>query len=557
MQGVGRGALITVGSDKEGIMSSVVELISMMLKREGVQYIFGIPGGGGTIDLLDATEKAGIRFVLNTHETAAAMMGCVVGELTGIPGIVLTAISPGITNVANGVAYAYLDRSPLLVLSDNYPWGVTQVVLRQVLNSRQVFQGITKWTASLSAEWAHETLQRAFRTMLEDRPGPVQLDLPDDVTLKQVADKPLLPVSKHVMARLYSQEPAGFSRVLGRIREAKTPVIIAGMGVRWDCAYPELKVLAERIGAPVFCTPKAKGALPENHPYSAGVFIGGKLELEILGKADLIIGVGLDPADMLAKPWKYSQPIITVDRVTNYNEIYHAEMELVGNIAEILTMLAEALPAEHKWDETVAPAYRKKVYEALALPTQGLAPFRVSDITRELTSADMILTTDVGAAKLLLSQIWRPYQPNSVLMSNALGTMGFGVPAAIAAKLVFPNRQVVSLCGDGGFSMRMAELQTAMHLGVAPVIVVLSDQALSQIKIKQMKKGLAVVGTEFRGPDYVKIAEAFGGRGISVGTEAEYADALKEALQSKALTVIQARVDPSQYAAQFDAIREL
>jgi len=538
-------------------MANVVELIATMLKREGVQYIFGIPGGGGTIDLLDATERAGIRFVLNTHETAAAMMGCVVGELTGTPGIVVTAISPGITNVANGVAYAYMDRAPLLVLSDNYPWGAIQVILRQVLNSRQIFQGITKWTASLSAEWAHEVLQRAFRTMFEDRPGPVQLDLPDDVSLKQVADKPLAPVCKQVMARLYAQEPVEFSRVIKRIREARAPAIIAGMGIRWDRAYPQLKALAERIGAPVFCTPKAKGALPENHPYSAGVFIGGKLELDILGRADLIIGVGLDPGDMLAKPWRYSQPIISIDRVSNYNEIFHAEIELVGNITEILSMLADTLPAEQKWDEKVAPAYRKKVYDALALPAQGLAPFRVSDITRELTSEDVILTTDVGASKLLLSQIWRPYQPNSMLMSNPLGTMGFGVPSAIAAKLVFPNRQVVCLCGDGGFSMRMAELQTAMQLGVSPVIVVLSDQALSQIKIKQVKKGLSVVGTEFRGPDYIRIAEAFGGRGTSVGTEAEYADALREALQSSSLTLIQARINPSRYADQFDAIREL
>lgn len=538
-------------------MASVVELISTLLKREGVQYLFGIPGGGGTIDLLDATERAGIRFVLTTHETAAAMMGCVVAELTGTPGVVVTAISPGITNVANGVAYAYLDRAPLLVLSDNYPWGAIQVVLRQTLNPRQVFQGITKWTASLSAEWAHETLQRAFRTMLEDRPGPVQLDIPDDVALKQVADRPLPPVTKQVMARLYSQEPAGFSRVVSRIREARAPAILAGMGVRWDRAYPELRAFAERIGAPVFCTPKTKGALPENHPYSAGVFIGGKLELDLLGRADLLIGVGLDPADMLAKPWRYRQPMIAVDRVTNVNEIFHAEMELVGHIGEILAMLSEALPAEHKWDETAAPAYRQKVYDALALPSKGLAPFRVSDITRELTADDVILTADVGAAKLLLSQIWRPYRPNSVLMSNPLGTMGFGVPSAIAAKLVCPTRQVVSLCGDGGFCMRMAELQTAMHLGVAPVIVVLNDGALSQIKIKQVKKKLAVVGTEFRGPDYLKLAEAFGGKAMSVGTEAEYAAALREALQSGAFALIEARIDPSQYPAQFDAIREL
>lgn len=538
-------------------MATVVELISAMMKREGIQHIFGIPGGGATIDLLDVTERDGIRFVLNTHETAAAMMGCTVGELTGKPGVVVTAISPGITNVANGVAYAYLDRAPLLVLSDNYPWGATQVVLRQTLNARQVFQGITKWTASLSPEWAHEALQRAFRTTVEDRPGPVQLDIPDDVAQKQVPDRALAPLSRQVMARLYSEEPEGFGRVVDRIKGARAPVIIVGMGIRWDRAYPELRALAERIGAPVLCTPKAKGALPENHPYSAGVFIGGKLELDILGKADLILGVGLDPADMLAKPWKYSQPVITVDRVTNYNEIYHAEAELVGNIAEILSMLAESLPAEHKWDETVAPNYRKKVQDALYLPAKGMAPFQVSEITRELTSEDVILTTDVGASKLLLSQIWRPYVPNSMLLSNPLGTMGHGVPSAIASKLVFPERQVVSLCGDGGFSMRIPEIETAIQTGAAPVIVVLNDGALTQIKVKQQKKHLATVGTEFRGPDYVKIAEAYGARATSVSTEAEYAAALEEALQSDVLTVIEARVDPSRYGDQFDAIREL
>jgi acetolactate synthase I/II/III large subunit len=189
--------------------------------------------------------------------------------------------------------------------------------------------------------------------------------------------------------------------------------------------------------------------------------------MEILGKADLIIGVGLDPADMLAKPWRYSQPLIAIDRVSNTNEIYHAEMELVGNTAEILAMLTEALPLDHKWDENVAPAYRKKVYDALCLQwdwRRSASP----DITRELTADDVILTTDVGAAKLLLSQSWRPHQPNSVLMSNPLGTMGCAVPAAIAAKLIFPKRQVVSLCGDGGFLMRMAELQTAMELGRSP-----------------------------------------------------------------------------------------
>src|SRR5512142_2288077 len=159
-----------------------------MLKTEGTEYVFGIPGGGGTIDLLDAIDREGIRFVLTRHETTAAMMGSVYGELTGKPGVVVSAIAPGVTNVANGVAYAYVDRAPLLVFSDQYPYGAIQVVLRQTLNSRQLFQGICKWTAALSPDWADETLQRAFRSAVEDRPGPVQLDLPDDVARAQVPD---------------------------------------------------------------------------------------------------------------------------------------------------------------------------------------------------------------------------------------------------------------------------------------------------------------------------------------------------------------------------------
>jgi acetolactate synthase I/II/III large subunit len=331
------------------------------------------------------------------------------------------------------------------------------------------------------------------------------------------------------------------------------------MGVRWDRAYPQLRALAERAGLPVFCTAKAKGALPENHPYSAGVFVGGKMEMEILGKADLLLGVGLDPADMLAKPWKYSHPMILVDRVPNSNALFHAEAELVGNIGEILEMLAEALPAERKWDETVAPAYRDRVYEALALPASGpgLALHRISDITRALVPDDVIVTTDVGASKLILSQIWRPYTPNSFLMSNPLGTMGIGVPATIAAKLAFPERAVVCLCGDAGFAMRMPELETAVEMGVTPVFVILNDGALSQIAIKQEMKGLRVVGTHFKGPNYVKIAEGYGAVATAVETEAEYESALREALRSRTITVIDARLDPSRYTAQFDAIREL
>lgn len=538
-------------------MTTVVELIATMLKREGIEYIFGIPGGMGSIDLLDAAEREGIQFVLTKHETAAVMMAGVYGELTGRHGVVSTAISPGLTNAANGLAYAYADRTPVVLFSDAYSPATTQMVLRQKLDTRQVCQAITKWSASLAPNWAHEMLQRAFRTAMEDRPGPVQLDIPDDVARAEVPDKPLLPACKQVMSRVYAQEPAGLSQVVDRIRDARAPAILAGIGLRWDDAFAQFQSFVERLGAPVFCTPKAKGSLPENHPYSAGIFIGGKLEMEILGKADLIITVGVDPGDMLAKPWKYRQPVICIDRVPNSSEIYHAESELVGNVAESLAMLTELLPADPKWSDAVCPAHRKRVRDALAMPTQGLAPYRVFEITRELTPEDVILTSDAGASKLILWQVWESHRPNGVLTPGPLGTMGFGVPSAIAAKLIFPSRPVVSICGDGGFAMRVSELETAMALGVAPVIVVANDRTLSQIKIKQEKKGLRAVGTTYPGADYAKVAQAYGGNGATVTTEAEFTQALQEALRSGVLTVIDARIDPSQYTAQFDVIREL
>lgn len=538
-------------------MTTVAELIVAKMKQEGIQYAFGLPGSMACIDLMDAMDKEGIRFILTKQETAADMMAAVYGELTGKPGIALSAISPGLTAAVNGLAYAYVDRAPLIHFSDAYTQGASQIVLRQKTDHRQIAQGVTKWSTTLSADWAHQILQRAFRTTLEDRPGPVHVDIPDGVAKSQAPEKPLEPVNKQVMARVYSQEPEGLRRVVDRIKGAEAPVILAGVGVRWDKAYSQVQALAERIGAPVFTTAKMKGIIPEDHPYSAGTFIGGKLEMEILGKADLILGIGVDPGDMLAKPWKYNQPMILVDRVTNFNEVYHAEAELVGNVAEILTMLTELLPSKQKWEESRVAAYRQLVYKALALPSEGLGPCRVFEILRERMDRGDIITSDSGMAKFLLLQIWKCYEPETLLMSGPLGTMGLGVPAAIVAKLLNPDKKVVAICGDGGFAMRLQELETAMALGVAPIFLVMNDRALAQIRVKQGKKGLRTVGTSYPGANYGRLAEVFGGQSFTVSTESELSRALDESMGSGAMSVIDCRIDTSRYPEQFDALREV
>ncbi|MBI2847237.1 MAG: thiamine pyrophosphate-binding protein [Chloroflexi bacterium] len=539
-------------------MATVAEVTAGFLKNEGIEYTFGIPGGRADLDLLDALSKKDIEFVLTKHETTAAMMAAVYGELTGKPGICISAIAPGVANMMNGIAYAYSDRSPLIHFSDQYAYETTEMVSRQSMNTFDVMRTVTKWCAPLSSRWVHETLHRAFRVALDGRPGPVHLDLVDDVPLSTAPDKKLASTIKHQsFARVYSHEPDGLTKAKERIQKAQAPLVIAGMGVNWDRAFEELRLFAERIGVPVLTGPKVKGAIPEDHPYAAGAYIGGVIEADLVNRSDLLILVGFDCVDALPKPWKYKQPIIHIHRVPNTDEIYHAEMELVGNIGEILSMLTDSLPQQEKWDTEIIIAQRNKVRKAMDVPCDGLAPQRVVEICREATPKDGVLTTDVGSSRLITTQLWTTYHPMGMLTSNGLATMGFGFPAALAAKLLMPERPVICLTGDAGFLMRAQELEVGVDLGTAAVIVVFADRTGSQIKVKQLKRGLAPVGVDFRGPDYVKLADAFGAQGFSVSTEKELEKALEKAYKSDVLSLIEAKINPITYPKQFDAIREV
>jgi acetolactate synthase-1/2/3 large subunit len=536
------------------------QAVSKMLKRSGVKFLFGIPGGGSSADLINTSEDEGIPFILTQHETSAAIMAGVVGDVTGVPGVALSTLGPGALNLCNGLAQATLDRSPVVAFTDRYGSELVDLAYRQKIVHGDLFKPFTKLSAGLTKTNWPEMLARGFRVANTPRKGSVHIDFPNDLSQSVVSGEgnPVGPEDDWPEVG-EKRLKAGLERICG----AKRPVVIVGLGI--GAAKPEvyghLKRFVERFHIPLFKTAKVKGSLPDTHPWSLGVFMGGNLEQPVIDKSDLLVLIGLDPVELLPKKWGYRQPILYIDSVPNTEETYHAEIELVGEIASTLMRLCdEGLDGRSDWRTEEIRSYRENTKAVLAFETDGLSAVEVIHRTREATPGDALLTIDVGANKLLVIELWDAYTPGSFFMSNGLATMGYAVPAALALQLLHPGRKVLSLCGDGGFMMRLPELATAVRYKLPIVIVVFSDGRLSLIDVKELKKGYPVPrGTDFTRPNYCDLGRSFGIPAWSAGTGEELREALLAAFASTdgLPKLIEARIDPSSYPRQFDAVREL
>jgi acetolactate synthase I/II/III large subunit len=341
------------------------------------------------------------------------------------------------------------------------------------------------------------------------------------------------------------------------LRAARRPVILAGPGAVRCAAGPELVGLAEQAGIPVVVSPMAKGVFPEDHPYFAGVLdmAGYRVVWELLAGADLIVTAGFDPVELIT-PWSVATPVLHLDTVPNTDQVYPSAHELVGNVAALLGWIAGAWSGEPRWTAAEVAAHRAGLHAACLAGRAGdrLNPSDVVAIAREAAPPDSIVTTDVGSHKLMVGQVWQAFSPRSVLVTNGLSAMGFGVPAAIAAKLSFPDRPVIALVGDGGFAMTATELRIASALGLPVVVIVFADDSLNRIELRQQLMGYPPTATRMRGTDLPALAEAMDCDGVRVETPAGLEKALAglgaRSRGSRPL-VVEARIDPSQYAAQF------
>lgn len=536
------------------------QAVGKVFKGSGVDFMFGIPGGGSTADLINGAEDAGIQFILTQHESSAAIMAGVVGDVTRVPGVCISTLGPGALNLCNGLGHAWLDRSPVVALTDRYGCELVDLAYRQKIDHNDLFKPFTKLSAGLTKTNWPEMLARGFRTARMPRRGPVHLDFPNDLSKAEIAEAGNVIGPEEFLPQA---DEKGTKRASERIGRATRPVAIVGLGINAarNGVFGQLKGFVERFRIPTFKTAKAKGSLPDNHPWSLGVFMGGNLEQSIIEKSDLIIAIGLDPVELLPKKWVYPQPIVHLDSVPNVEESYHAEIELVGEIGSTLKRLQdECGDAESRWRIEEMSAYRENTKDVLRFRVGGLSAVQVIDATRAMTPEDAFLTVDVGANKLLVIELWDALMPGSFFMSNGLATMGYAIPSALALQLLHPGRKVVSLCGDGGFMMRLPELATAVQYRLPVVMVIFSDGRLSLIDVKQIKKGYAVPrGTGFFRPNFKDLGKSFGIPTWSVGSEAELREVLAVAIPSDdgLPKLIEAKIDCTPYPQQFDAVREL
>ncbi len=521
---------------------TLAQEIGGQMAKAGVQRVFGVPGGGSSLQLIQAAEDAGIPFVLCKTETAAAIMAAVTGELSGAPGALLTGVGPGAASAVNGIAYAHLERSPLVLFTDG-----PAASLHQAFDQNALFRPISKEQARLRPDTGSATFAEGLAaTMLHPR-GPVQFDITAaDASSLCAASEPVIHDVKE------SDLPAEVW--VNLIAKRQRPVIIAGLETREKQVSDALRQLADSFVCPIFTTYRAKGTVPDQHPNLVGHFTGAHLEGACLHEADLIIAVGFDPVESIPGPWPYEAPILELRAAAGATLTVEPALSIFGDLAMLLNSISEfQMPSP--WQAEEIKTFRDAYSDALRLEGEGHTAQTVMEQLVDLAPPKTRLTVDAGAHMVSAMAIWPASEPNGVLKSNGLSTMGYALPAAIASALHDPSQPVVAVTGDGGMLMALAELATAAELGCNLTIIVLNDAALSLIDLKQQNLQMVSKGVRYPATDFAALAKGFGCSAWSVQADQDLEPALREALSVTGPSLVDVTIDPSGYRAQLAALR--
>jgi len=534
-------------------MPTNAEVLAAVLRDAGVRRLFGHPGGEIVV-FLEACRRAGIMFHLIAHEASAAFMADVTGQLTGVPGVCVSTVGPGATNLVTGVANAYLERSPVLAITAQVSTRLDSAYTHQRLDLNHLFAPVTKWSVTLDGHGTAEIAARAVALARAPRPGPVHLALPSDLAGQEPwSATPALPLPPTPPAP-DAPSPDAVAAAARLIAEAHHPAIVVGVGARPGSARA-LGAFVEATGLPFFTTPKAKGLIPESDPRFVGIasgMAGDDAVVRALGRCDLLVAVGFDPVEC-DKDWFVHHRMVSVDEISVAEAGYRPAVEVVGDIGRSLDVLRGRLTRSYAWTTEEIMQWREEVAASVRPRTAsqgGLSPHAVLGRLRQALPGDGIVVCDVGAHKLLIGQVWRTERPGTFLMSNGLSAMGYGLPGAIAAKLVSPERPVLCITGDGGFLMVMHNLEFLVRSHLPVVTAVFSDRTLAAIRISQQRRELGPYGVDFGHPDYAAVARAFGAVGITVEALEDVAPACTEALAAGRPAVLDIPIDPTEYGDQ-------
>ena len=529
---------------------TVAETLVAALQARGVRRVFGVPGGGSSLDIIDAAGAAGVEFVLTATEAAATLMAAVTGELTATPGVALTAIGPGAASAVNGVAYAWLERAPLVLITDSVQ-ADDEETRHQRFDQAALFAPLTKRSGTLTAANAGD-IDAWLALAVGAPPGPVHIDLS---AVAAAAPAPAYrPTASATAAETLGGD--GWSAAERLVAAARRPVIVPGMQARTIEASRALRELVERLDCPVLPTYKAKGVLPDTDLRVVGLCTGAAAEADCLDRADLIILYGLDPVELIPGDWRYPAPLRALSEWGALPCPRRPAAALLGPLAASARRLAASAPVS-AWLRPEIDALRDGIEQRLAMPAAaaGRSAQAVVEAVQAAAPRDCRLTVDAGAHMFSVMAAWRAAAPLDVLKSNGLSTMGYALPAAIAAALEEPARRVVACTGDGGLMMCLAELATAARLSCPVTVIVFNDAALSLIDVKQQRQGRAPLGVRYPRVDIAAAAVGLGCRAWRVEQGGELARVLDAAFAVRGPSLVDVTIDPAPYRHQLEALR--
>ncbi len=527
------------------------ELLVQCLEQEGVEYVLGVPGEEN-LDFLEALKDSSITLVPTRHEQSAGFMAATIGRLTGKTGVCLSTLGPGATNFTTAAAYAQLGGMPMMMITGQKPILKSKQGHFQIIDVVKMMEPLTKFSKQITHgdRIAHIT-REAFRQAQSERPGAVHIELPEDIAAETVTNKPL-PVSE---PRRPDANIKAVAQAVKLIENSKHPLVVIGAGANRKQVAKMLKLLIDKTGIHFVTTQMGKGVIDERHERYIGCAALSSNDYVhcAIDKADLIINIG---HDIIEKPPFFMEAdgktVIHINfSAAEIDEVYFPQHEVVGDVANALWQIQEQITVQDHWNfstfNNVSIQLKEHLQELSDSDSFPIKPQRyVADIRKVMGDED-IVTLDNGMYKLWFARNYPAYKGNTILLDNALATMGAGLPSAMAAKLIYPEKRVMAVCGDGGFMMNSQELETALRLNLDLVVVILNNSNYGMIKWKQSAMGFADFGLDFGNPDFVKYAESYGAHGHRIQKTEDFLPTLEAAFNAGGVHIIDVPIDDSEH----------
>jgi acetolactate synthase-1/2/3 large subunit len=519
------------------------------LENEGVEYIFGIPGEEN-LDLLESLSKSSIKLILTRHEQGAGFMAATYGRLTGKPGVCLATLGPGATNLVTPAAYAQLGAMPMMMITGQKPIKKNKQASFQIIDVIDMMRPITKFTKQIvDSNMIASHIREAFRLATDERPGAVHLELPEDIAQEETGDT-VFKVVGHIIPK---PDDKAIEAAVKMIENAKMPLLLIGAGANRQVTCQALAAFVDETGIYFFTTQMGKGVIDERHPQFLGTAALSSNDFlhAAIDASDLIINVGHDVVEKPPFFMKHGgKEVIHVNfSPAKVDPVYFPQLNVIGDITSSVEKLTEQVSKAQNWDFS----YYKKVKEEVAGHLSEyfqderfpMLPQRLVNLLRKNLGDQDVITLDNGIYKLWFARNYTCYHPNTLILDNALASMGAGLPSAMVVNLLYPDKKVVAVVGDGGFMMNSQELETAVRLGLNLVVIILNDHGYGMIKWKQEKMGFDNYGLDFNNPDFIMYANSHGAHGYRPEGDANFQEILDKWLSSPGVHVIDLPVDYS------------